>query len=207
MTTRSKKGKASEQAQEPAAQEQVPSKAPLQKRQAAEGGEPATAEPAAKRRRRGAGGEEVEEAGAAAEGSGAEAAAEEPEQPEAAAEKEEQEPGECWPSPVCGFMRNAIAGSDASAAAADAVMPCLLTPLPALFKCVPVPAAPAEEGGKEAGQGEQPGQGGEEQAGGREAGGEGTGPAPAAAAGGKKGEPGKEEGGMLEQGRITFLYR
>lgn len=94
VTTRSKKARGPEQAQEPAAEEQTPSKAPLQQLQSAEGGEPATVEPAAKRRRRGAVGEEVEEAGTADEGPGAEAAAEEAEEPAAAAEKKEEEPGE-----------------------------------------------------------------------------------------------------------------
>ncbi|PRW45162.1 hypothetical protein C2E21_6125 [Chlorella sorokiniana] len=94
VTTRSRKAKAPEQAEEHAAEEQAPSKAAVQKRQEPEGGEPATAEPAAKRRRQGGGGQEVEEAGEAEEGPGAEAAAEEADEPQAAAK--EQQAAEEW---------------------------------------------------------------------------------------------------------------
>ncbi|KAI7836840.1 hypothetical protein COHA_009293 [Chlorella ohadii] len=154
-TPGSRKARAPEQAEEPAAEEQVPSKAAEHKRGEPGGGEPATAEPAGKRQRRGGGGEEDEEAGEeAAEGAVAEAAAEASEPASASEEKE---------------------------------------------------AAGEEEERKEDEQGGQPGEGGEAQAEGAEAGGgEGSG---AAAAGGGEQEAGKEAGGILEQGRVTFLYR
>lgn len=63
----------------------------------------------------------------------------------------------------------------------------------------PASSPPTVQGYKEGEQGKEPGEGGEGRAAGGEAGGEG---ATAAAAPG-----GKEEAGILEQGRVTFLYR
>lgn len=95
VTTRSRKAQAPEQAQEPAAEEQEPAKAAIQKRQEPEGGQPGTAEPAAKRRRGASGGggdEEVEEAAAgeaaSPEAAGPEAAVEAPEEPADATEEQ-----------------------------------------------------------------------------------------------------------------------